>query len=480
MLLRTDPIDPSIPSRRWMVRVLERRVEFDAVESVTVTRLHWDASEATPFDLDLELLTVHGNLVPATAGATEVGFFRIGPPASPIDPPRAIERQGTGGSVTYLFSLPRTEPIDPEFEGDLVWRGPTPAAARPEIRLFEVVRVGAAWAPIEEWTWRRALLGVDSAQPSDKDFTLEDGTWQRVAAFRRIGDEFVHRDYASGGGTTVRFGDNEFGLQPASGTTFQVRYRVGNGARGNVTPDTLVSFDAAVLPFVDAVTNPLAGADGVDAESADEVRLRAPEAFRAITFRAVRPEDYADMAERLPWVQRAGAAFRWTGSWLTCFVTPDPCGAFRMTPPQRVELDQQLDRVRQAGREVYVRDPVYANLDLDIRVCVAPGFFIGDVKERVLDALVGTTAASRPRAFFSPDRFTFGTPLERSALEAAIQRVAGVRAVERILLRRRGWFGWRPFRTLVYPVGTDEIIRVENLPDFPERGSVRLDMEGGA
>jgi len=102
------------------------------------------------------------------------------------------------------------------------------------------------------------------------------------------------------------------------------------------------------------------------------------------------------------------------------------------------------------------------------------------VKERVLDALVGTTAASRPRAFFSPDRFTFGTPLERSALEAAIQRVAGVRAVERILLRRRGWFGWRPFRTLVYPVGTDEIIRVENLPDFPERGSVRLDMEGGA
>ena len=36
------------------------------------------------------------------------------------------------------------------------------------------------------------------------------------------------------------------------------------------------------------------------------VRL-APDAFRALTFRAVRPEDYAEAAERLPWVQRAGA-----------------------------------------------------------------------------------------------------------------------------------------------------------------------------
>ena len=43
----------------------------------------------------------------------------------------------------------------------------------------------------------------------------------------------------------------------------------------------------------------------------------APEAFRAVTYRAVRPEDYAEAAERLPWVQRAGATFRWTGSWLT-------------------------------------------------------------------------------------------------------------------------------------------------------------------
>ncbi len=56
---------------------------------------------------------------------------------------------------------------------------------------------------------------------------------------------------------------------------------------------------------------------------------------------------------------------------------------------------------------------------------------------RVLAALTGS-----PPAFFAPDNFTFGTPLDRSPLEAAIQQVAGVRAVEDITFRRRGVLDW--------------------------------------
>jgi len=33
---------------------------------------------------------------------------------------------------------------------------------------------------------------------------------------------------------------------------------------------------------------------------------------------------------------------------------------------------------------------------------------------------------------------------------------------------------------LVYSVAADEIIRVENNPELPERGAVKLVMEGGA
>jgi hypothetical protein len=480
MLLFTRPTAPSIPIRKLPVRVVESSVETDSVEGVTVTHLVWDSRQATPFEMDMETLVVHGNLVRATAGETFTTQFRIGPSTAAKDPAEALERQGPHGSIAYLFSLPKTEPADPEYRGDLVWRGSDPRQGRPEIRLFEAKLSGNIWVESDEWHWQRSLLGVNSSLPSDKDFTLDDGTWRRVLGVRRIGAEIVHRDYATGDGTTIRFGDDEFGLQPPDDSMFQVHYRLGNGRRGNVAPDTLVSFNPIALPFVDAVTNPLASVDGIDPETIDNVRSDAPQAFRAITYRAVRPEDYAEAVERLPWVQRAGAAFRWTGSWLTCFVTPDPRGSFRLTEDERIEAEAQLDRFRQAGREAYLLDPVFANIDLEIVVCVEPGFYPGDVKERTLEALFGSKTEPRTIGFFSPDNFTFGTPLERSAIEAAIQRVPGVRAVERMRFRRRGWFDWRPFAELVYPVATNEIVRIENLPDFPERGSVRLLMEGGA
>jgi hypothetical protein len=47
-------------------------------------------------------------------------------------------------------------------------------------------------------------------------------------------------------------------------------------------------------------------------------------------------------------------------------------------------------------------------------------------------------------------------------------------------IRRRGWFDWRDFTELSYEVGVDEIVRVENDPLHPSKGTVRLVMEGGA
>jgi hypothetical protein len=102
------------------------------------------------------------------------------------------------------------------------------------------------------------------------------------------------------------------------------------------------------------------------------------------------------------------------------------------------------------------------------------------VKAAVLEALFGRRGIRPQPGFFSPDNWTFGNPLERARLEAAIQAVPGVKAVEDIFIRRRGWFARRLFNELVYAVAADEIIRVENNPELPERGAVRLVMEGGA
>ena len=509
VLLRTDPLDRSLPARRWIVRLIEVEdttdpLVADPLTGNNVTRIAWEDAQALPFELDQTSLTVRGNLVPATAGRTVVRRFSVGPsdfealeppvggdPATFAPVPPAVERSGPNGSIAYLYSL-----LDPEREG-LVWLGARkadPRTARPELRLAEATLStppsppkwnGSQWDEHDRWDWRRALLGVDSSQPEDRHFTLDDGVWTRVVGFRRGPGELVHRDYALGGGVTVRFGDGEFGAVPdptsSPGTVFEATYRLGNGSRGNVGPDSLVVFDKATLgALVNEITNPLPAAGGVDPEPLDDVRRFAPDAFRAVTFRAVRPEDYAEAAERLDWVQRAGASFRWTGSWLTAFTTPDPRGAAMLSPALRTELEEQLDRFRQAGRESHVLDPVYADIDLEIDVCIETSSYGGEVIPQVLTALLGKRGPAPRRGFFDPDNFTFGDALERSRLEAVIQSVPGVRAVEEMRIRRRGFFNWRPFDQLFYPVAADEVIRLQNDAEHPERGTLRVFPKGGA
>jgi hypothetical protein len=493
VLLKTEPVDPADPARRWLVRLIEIEEARDLVFDEDITRIRWEQAQALPFELNLTELTVRGNLVPVTAGETALNRFVIGvdpdtlniPDLEKIGLTRAVEREGSHQAVTYLSSL-----RDPEGK-QLVWLGETPQTARPEVRLAEVEFDGVNWVEQEPaWEWRRSLLGVSSSLPSNEHFTLEDGTWDRVVGYWRSGQEIAHVDYASGEGVTIRFGDGEFGLTPAQGTIFQATYRLGNGQAGNVPADTITNFEDHAeaadtnsdldLTFIEAVTNPLAANGGQSQETPTEVRQLAPEAFRQLTYRAVRPEDYAEAAERLPWVQRAGAKFRWTGSWLTLFATPDPMGAVTIAEEQRTELTEQLDRFRQAGREAYVADPRYADLDLRIRICVEPYAYASEVKEAVQAVLLGTKGVKTQPGFFSADNFTFGTSLSRSVLEGVIQAVPGVRAVEFIAIRRRGRFDWRNFSELTFEVGLDEVIRVEHDPLHPARGSVRLIMKGGA
>jgi predicted phage baseplate assembly protein len=394
---------------------------------------------------------------------------------------------GPNGSTSYLFSLPQSE------DKGVVWIRQASGLPRPEVRVCEALpemKVADGEQTWEyrnetEWEWRRSFVGLNSSQPNDCHFMLDDGTWRRVKGYRRAGIDVVHKDYASGLGSAMRFGDGEFGRIPDLNRIFLATYRLGNGRPGNVAADTLSEFQksngtASVfdLHFIESVTNPLPAVDGSDPETVDSVRVNAPEAFRAVTYRAVRPEDYAEAAERLSWVQRAGCAFRWTGSWLSAFVTPDPLGATRLSDGQRKDLADQLDRFRQTGRETYPMDPVYADLDLEITICVTPTAYQGEVKERVMAMLFGAGSENGGHGFFGPDNFMFGTPLERSRLEAEIQQVPGVAAVGEITISRRGSFLQRPFTEFSYQPGLNEVIRVENNLDLPGHGSVRINVKG--
>jgi hypothetical protein len=493
VVLKTNPNDASVPARTWLVRLIRATDEVDPLIPANITRLEWEQAQATPFEMELESLVVRGNIVPATAGETLESFFEIEadpqalvpPPLQPAHMPVANTYYNENFSsyaverAALLFTLPGSE------GRDLVSHGPSLEHTAPEVRVMDGNFALGAWVTANEWEWKRAFLGVNSSSPTDKHFTVDDGSWQRVAGYRRVDEtgtpqEFVHFDYANGRGATVQFGTGEFGEVPTREMNFRVVYRLGHGRGDNVAANSLSDFDPAPLSFVNAVTNSFCVTDAVGPETTEEARYIAPQAFRAETFRAVREEDYAAAVQKLDWVQRAGAKFRWTGSWLTLFATPDPRGSFSLTAAERRDLERQLDRYRLAARETHGMNPKFANLDLEIHICVAPTSYKGEVKEAVLEALFGKRGVRARLGFFSPDNWTFGDPLSRARLEAAIQEVPGVRAVEQIYIRRRGWFAKRLFDELVYSVAPDEIIRVENDPQLPERGAVRLVMEGGA
>src|ERR1019366_5940019 len=147
-----------------------------------------------------------------------------------------------------------------------------------------------------------------------------------------------------------------------------------------------------------------------------------------ILLRAVLAGDYAAAAQTLPWVKRAGTVFRWTGSWLTMFTTPEPVASEQIAIGDRTGLIGLLNRYRMAGTESYVPDPDYVSIDLTIELCALANAFAAQVKQAVTAALspTGPGAAS---AFFAVSRFVFGQPLQRSRLEAAIQAVPGVAGV---------------------------------------------------
>lgn len=481
VLLMTRPPSPDIPERRLVVRLLDARDDVDPLTSAPITRLVLETPAA--FDLDLETLVLRANLLPATAGAAHQARFRIGPPDDPADPdadlPMAVERVGADSTVCYpdpgspadlaarvktLFSLAGSD------ETPLVWHSDPSGTLHPEVQVL-CERDKSAWQ------WQPALVGETTAEPDDRFFTLEDGLYRRVVGFERFGKVTELIDYATGEGTTLRFGDGEFGMAPAAGDRFTVRYRLGNGSRGNAAPDTLTVLPVAV-PGVVSVNNPLAGTGGRDPETAQAIRTNAPQAFRAITYRAVQPDDYARIAERDPRIQKAGATSRWTGSWPTMFVTPDPHESTTVSPALRKDLLLALDRTRQAGRECKLMTPRYADFDLEIRLCVAANAYRGEVEEAALAALFGKPGLAG--GFFDPDNFTFGMPLSRAALIAVLQGVPGVRGVEAMRVRRPGYFEWRTFDELSLPVGISELVRVTNSRALPERGAVRLIMEGGA
>jgi len=490
LLLQTDLPGESIREIVYVIAA-QTRLVTDEIYPIggpptLVTWIGW--TQPTTRDHDLTQTTVYGNLLPATQGQRFSESFIIGdaPPAQSALP-AAIARFGPNGTEcapnwVFRYPLSKTQgnqtTLFVESQPRLTWLPPgsaqntvvDPDIAKPQPEIVLNRRLPEP-QPFEFTT---SLL---DATPVDSAYTVDPAAW-RVIATTPAGLP-TQWDYDGDQGDTIRFGFEGFGEPPNEGDVYDVTYRLGVGSAGNVAAEAIHTVDPSAASYLGAVRNPFIVTNGADQETALHIRRMAPHQFRAVQYRAVQPADYVAAAETLPWVLDAGTAFRWTGSWLTVFTTADPRGNAPITETNQIALVELLNRRKLAGYESYAPAPTLVALDLVITVCATTGWLESDVEAGVLARLANAKLTNGSTGFFYADSFTFGTPLYRSALEAAIQSVPGVNGVLSIDYRRRGASDiFQPLPDIL-PLGASEILRIENDPSFPERGTLRVVAEGG-
>jgi hypothetical protein len=488
----------------------------DQLTGQAVTEIAWGGADALPFPLCVssggsgdpdaastaDVAVALGNIVLCDHGASEnvspdgspeqlgpVPGPRLTyaqPPADHCSDDQAVEvparfRPALAGSpVTQQGTIPnpRYDPnhplpgqppmiaFDPEGPASGAFQWPA-GSTLPAVALG-VLDGQAAWEPL--WQPQQDLLG---SSPESQVFAVE------------VDDD---------GQAFLRFGDGTFGKRPAEGEVFLPRYRVGNGAAGNVGTGTIAHLVRDNLGAVvgslrtgqgrPAIWNPLPGAGGGDPETIDSVRQRAPYAFR-VQERAVTAGDFADVAARLvtdgqPEVQTALATRRWTGSWRTVFVTVDRYGGLDVDADFTSRLLTYFEQYRLAGEDIMIEGPVYVPLELDLLVNLAADAFRLQVGDALLQVLSNRQLPGGGTGLFHPDRFTFGQAVYLSPILAAAQAVAGVVSVQATGFSRWGSTDLTSARDAgVLELARTEIARLDNDARFPDRGVLHLTLAGG-
>ena len=473
-------------SRRQVVRLIDVDNTTDDVFSDTLNNgalqvaqagdtplplqhVRWSESDAlkTPFCLSARnaevglirrISVARGNVAPCDHGRTIRDVIPFAEPSSP----RTVGLPH--GPLTMMSRAPAT-PDQSQLDVDHFDLATPPAEAEPAIEL-DVLSTGGgseAWRPV-----------ID---------LLDDNAF---------GTHFV-AEVGDRGETTLRFGDDEYGRRPDNVTQITATYRIGNGRQGNIGSGSLAHISppsAVVLPGVASLWQPLPAIGGAEPQSIEEVRQLAPAAFRAEQFRAVTEADYEAAAKKVAGVAAAKCVFRWTGSWRTVFVAIhpfDPANLITLPTGQtelRADLAQAvsalLRRYKLAGYDLEIRAARYVPLWLEIDVCVATGYFRGDVLLGVSHVLSNRRFADGTIGFFHPSRFRFGEAVYLSRIYEAVQSITGVDSAVVKVFQRYWSVAGGELSTGVIGLADDEIARLDNDPNFPENGKLVLTALGGS
>lgn len=483
------------PHHRQVVRIKDVKKTEDPLEidqptgkPLSITQVSWQNIDALKFPLCVsskledgaikeDVSVARGNIILADHGETIEEYH----PANPFECPKAsgikLENRSyrfelKEGPITFHAQIEENNKAKPSaqqmLEGD-------PQKSIADVRLECIVDPHTT-SEEEQSRWKAVPHLLDS-NPFDRHFVVE-----------------TRND----GRAVIRFGDGSFGMRPPEGSYIKVIYRIGNGVVGNAGAETLVdiveppssetlaemaepvsSEENESWPDIPKVRNPLPASGGIEPETIDQVRHLAPKAFHAEQFRAVTRDDYSRKTEEHPEVAKAVATFRWTGSWHTVFIRVDPKGRMGLTPDLEERVKSHISRYKLAGYDIEIDAPVYVPLEIEINICVARDHFRMDVEEVTLEALSNKEFPDGRKGFFNPDNFTFSQPVYLSSLYEVLGQVAGIDSAEVIMFKRLGGVESGELNQGFIPMGRSEIACLDNDPNFPENGVLRLNMMGG-
>ncbi|MBD1836294.1 baseplate J/gp47 family protein [Cyanobacteria bacterium FACHB-472] len=298
---------------------------------------------------------------------------------------------------------------------------------------------------IETWRLRESLA---FSREQQRDFILEIDEQDRA---------------------TVIFGDGAFGFIPPSGRLIKVTYRVGGGAFGNVSANTIQTIASAPqLTLVGAkVTNLALASGGADRESIEHAVMHAPKVFRSLK-RAVTADDYKALALDFNGVSKVRAE---PTNWNTVTLYIAPEGGGQVSDVLESNLLAYFEDKRPITTIIEIANVDYVKIYITATVGVESYYSRNEIKEKVEGAVATLLAL---------ENVDFKQTIYLSKFYEAIASIAGVAYANITEFRRQGEVPGSIEKDGKIELGSDELAIAPQAPNDPDYSNgIKLTLEGG-
>ncbi len=473
------------PRERHPVRLAEPpRLRHDPLSGTDVTEVTWYVDDALPGPFPVArsegavrhrgLTRVRGNVVLCDHGLRIRELLPPVPGEGPYAP--RLSESGLTFRVPYVPAVVESEPARWALEQGAYDPRGDEEATRPDVQLYELPR---HWG-MGDREGAEAALSRALAEGPSSELLRSLPRWRPrldLLASSRFSRHFVV-EVDEEGWSHLRFGDGENGRQPSAGSWFVALYRVGVGPEGNVgshslrhvvMPPALHERLALAGAEVTGAVNHLPAMGGHAATPMDYARIYAPDRIHTEDFQArfATEMDSARLAQSHPEIRDAAARHVWTGSSHTVELYLLPTGSRDLSPDLRRRLNAFLRPRLLVGWDLQMRPPLWVPLDIEVTVWLERG----ERAERIYERL----AAGAGGGILPPGTFAFGKPVYASQVTSRFLEVPGVADVRLEVFQRWGQPPAGELEDGVIPIGPLEIARLDNDPEAPQRGTLRLD-----